>query len=241
MPSLLQDRPDTQPTGSERSGRRPARRRRLVRLAAVGIGLAVALPLADRAFDLLPGWGNPLEQEVVDRSTPPLMLALADLEEYHAATGTFQVVIDQERDTPYVPSVISGERTTFLATGSVDAHVDFGDLGAEEVQVSTDRRSVSIALPAAQLGEASVDPDNSRVLDRDRGLVERVGGVFEENPTSEGEFYVLAEQRLEAAAAESDLLVRAEDNTRDMLTALARSMGFEQVTVTFAPAPGEAG
>ena len=241
MPNLLQDRPDAQPTGTERSGRRPARRRRLVRVAAAGIGLAVALPLADRAFDLLPDWGNPLEQEVVDRSTPPLMLALADLEEYHAATGTFQVVIDQERDTPYVPSVISGERTSFLATGSVDAHVDFADLGAEGVEVSEDRRAVTIALPAPQLGEATVDPDNSRVLDRDRGLVERIGGVFEENPTSEGEFYVLAEQRLEGAAAESDLLVRAEGNTRDMLTALARSMGFEQVTVTFAPAPGEAG
>ncbi len=238
MPSLLQDRnPDVHPAGSTR---RP-RRRVPVRLLAAGVGLLVLVPLADRAFDLLPSWDNPFAQDVVDRSTPPLMLALEDLDEYHAATGTFQVVLDQERDTPYLPSAISGERTTFLATGSVDAYVDFRDLGAQGVEVSADRRSVTLALPAPQLGEATVDPDNSRVLDRDRGLLERIGGMFEENPSSEGAFDSLAEQRLEDAAADSDLLVRAEDNTRDMLTALARSMGFEQVTVTFAPAPGQAG
>jgi hypothetical protein len=237
MPSLLQDRnPDVQ------TPERPRRPRRLpVRLIAAGVGLVVLVPLADRAFDFLPSWDNPFQQEVVDRSTPPLMLALEDLDEYHAATGTFQVVLDQERDTPYVPSVISGERTTFLATGTVDAYVDFRGLGAQGVEVSPDRRSVTIALPAPQLGEATVDPDTSRVLDSDRGLVERISGVFEDNPSSEGMFYSLAEQQLEDAAADSDLLVRAEDNTRDMLTALARSMGFTDVTVTFAAAPGQAG
>ncbi len=241
MPSVLQD---TEPQvagrpSPRRPRRRSARRRWTVRLAAAGIGLAVLIPLADRAFDSLPGWPDPFAQETVDRSTQPLMLALADLNEYHAATGAFQVVLDQERDTPYLPSVISGERTTFLATGSVDASVDFSDLDTRGVEVSADRRSVTISLPAPQLGEASVDPDNSRVLDRDRGLLDRVGDMLEEDPSVEREFWSLAEQQLEAAAAESDLLARAETNTRDMLTALAGSMGFEQVTVTFdAPTAG---
>ena len=233
---LPEKNPDVQQT-ERREVRRPRRRRLPVKLAAAGVGLAVLVPLAGRTFDLLPSWDNPFAQEVVDRSTPPLMLALADLDEYHAATGTFQVVIDRERDTPYLPSVLSGERTTFLATGSVDAYVDFSDLGTQAVRTSADRRSVTISLPAARLGEATVDPDNSRVLDSDRGVLDRIGGMFEDDPSSEGEFYVLAEQRLEAAAAESDLLARGEASTRQMLTALAGSMGFEQVTVTFAAGP----
>ena len=239
MSVLLPARPDVPTPETAQRRRRPARRRWALRLAAAGIGVAVLVPLADRAFDLLPSWDNPLAQEVVDRSTPPLMLALADLEEYHAATGTFQVVIDQERDTPYLPSVISGERTTFLATGSVDAYVDFSTVGAGAVVMSEDRRAVTITLPGARLGEASIDPDNSRVIDRDRGVLDRVGGMFEENPSGEGEFYALAEQRLEGAAASSDLVGRGEENTRAMLTALAGSMGFEQVTVTFEAAPAE--
>lgn len=219
----------TTPDRHHRS-RRPVLAAVLAVAVLVVAGLGV---LAGRALDVLPGWTNPLQQQVVDRSTPPLMLALEDLSEYHAASGSFQVVIDQERDTPLVPSVISGERTTFLATGSVDALVDFGGLRDEQVQVSEDRRSVAISLPAPRLGDVRVDPENSRVLDRDRGLLDRVGGMFAENPSAEGEFYVLAEDKLAGAAAGSDLLRRAEENTRSMLTALGRSMGFEQVTVTF--------
>ncbi len=236
MSTLLQDR-TTDDSISAPKGRAPRRRRVPVKLIAAGVGVALLVPFGDRLIDAIPGWLNPFDQEVVDRSTPPLMLALEDIEEFHAATGTFQVVIDQERDTRYLPSVISGERVTFLATGSVDAYVDFADVAAQGVEMAPDRRSVEITLPAPQLGEATIDPDNSRVVDRDRGLLDRIGGMFEENPSSEAEFYALAEQRLEGAAADSDLLARAEDNTRDMLTALGRSMGFDEVTVTFEPAP----
>lgn len=222
---------------SSRPVRRRARRAVLLRLVGAGVGLGLLVALAGRAVDLVPNWDNPLRQEVVDRSTPPLLLALDDLSEYHAATGTFQVVIDQERDTRYLPSVISGERVTFLATGSVDALVDFSAVAAPQVRTSPDRRSVTVSLPAPQLGRVRVDPAASRVLDRDRGVLDRVGSMFEESPSSEAELYLLAEQRLAGAADESDLLRRAEDNTRQMLTAMARSFGFEQVTVTFgAPA-----
>ena len=204
-----------------------------VRLLAAAVGVAVVVPLAWRGVDLLPTWENPLRQEVTESATSPLMLALDDLSEYHAATGTFQVVVDRERDTRYVPSFISGERTSFLATGNVDALVDFTGLDTDRIHVSPDRRAVTISLPAPTLGQVRVDPDNSRVLHRDRGIVDRVGGVFEDNPSPEGELYVHAEERLADAAAQSDLLDRAEVNTRAMLTALARSLGFEDVTVTF--------
>jgi hypothetical protein len=201
-----------------------------VRLIAAVVGLALVVLAVDRVGDWISGWGDPLEQRVVDRSTPPLLLALDDLSEYHAATGSFQVVVDQERDTPWVPSAISGERTRFLATGSVDAFVDFSALDERRVTVSGER--VTLTLPAPRLADADIDPDNSRVLDRDRGVVERVGGMFDDGD-DQGELYALAEDKLAAAAAGSDLRDRAEQNTRDMLTGLIRSLGYDRVTVSF--------
>ena len=38
-----------------------------------------------------------------------------------------------------------------------------------------------------------------------------------------------------AAAAQSDLTARAADNTRSMLTGMAKSFGYDAVTVTFDP------
>lgn len=234
MSNLLEER--TRPIDHPEVVQQPrhnGHRRTPLRLIGAAIGLVVIVPLAFRGVDLLPSFDNPVKERVVDRSTPPLMLALEDLSEYRAATGTFQVVIDQEKDRRYIPSIISGERTTFLATGTVDASVDFSDLGADRVQMSADRRTVSIALPAPRLDKVRIDPSKSRVLDRDRGVVQRVGSMFDDNASGEGELYSLAEKKVSKAAAKSDLQRRAQDNTRAMLTSLTRSLGFTRVTITF--------
>ena len=232
MPTLLQTRPLP---GSPA----PRRRRRVRRgLLAAGIGAALLVPAGFRIADWVPDAPG---QEVTDSSTTPLLLALEDLSEYHAATGTFQVVVDREVDTRYVPSVISGERVSFLATGTADAYVDFEGLDAGRVTLSPDGTSATIELPAPRLGEVRIDPAESRVLDRDRGLVERVGDAVGDDPVDDTELYALAEDRLAAAAGASDLRERAEDNTRTMLTGLAGALGVDRVEVTFEEPADSAG
>jgi len=232
MPTLLKDRPVVEALAS-----RPRRRRVPVRLIAVGVGVAVAVPLVDGVGDWVRSWADPTEPKVIDHSPAPLLLALEDLSEYHAATATFRVDVDREIDTPWLPSAISGERVTFQATGSADASVDFDGLDADAVTLSPDGTSATIVLPAPEISDVRIDPEQSRVVDRDRGLVERVGAVFVENPTDDSALYALAEDKLSAAAAQSDLLARAERNTRDMLTTLGRSLGVDEVTVEFEDAP----
>lgn len=237
MPAQLQDRPVDAPPAP-----RPLSRRRVPkRVIAAGIGVAVAVPLVNGVGDWIAGWGNPLEPEVVDRSTPALLLALDDLSEYHAATADLQVMVDVEVDTPWLPAVISGERVHFLATGTADAYVDFEGLDAGAVTLSPDGESATIVLPAPELSEVRIDPELSRVVDRDRGLVERLGDAFQENPSDDSELYALAERHLAAAARQSDVIDRAESNTRDMLTTLATSLGVERVTVDFEEPAGDAG
>ena len=233
MPTLF----DSRPAPVEPAARR--RRRVPLRLVAAGVGVAVLVPAGMKVADWLPG--NPFGQDVVDRSTTPLLLALEDLDEYHAATGTFQVVVDQETDTRYVPSVISGERTQLLATGTADAYVDFAALDEGAVSLSADGATATIELPAPQLDEVRIDREESRVLDRDRGLVERIGDAVTEDPVDDSALYALAEDRLATAAARSDLRERAETNTRTMLTGLARSLGVDEVEISFAATDESAG
>jgi Protein of unknown function (DUF4230) len=231
MPSTLQPAPIPSFRGT--------RRRRRTMLVAAVAGVALLVPVGIGVSDALDRWtAPPPAEQTVDRSPAPLLLAMRDIAQYHAASGTFQVLVDVEHDTPYLPPAISGERTTFFATGNVDAQVDFASIGPDAVSVSPDRRSATISLPAPTLAPAVIDPAQSRVVGRERGLAQRVGDAIKDNPTDDSALYSLAAAKLDAAAAQSDLSARAADNTRRMLTGLAGSLGYDSVTVTFdAPAP----
>jgi hypothetical protein len=187
---------------------------------------------------LLVGWLassllEPGRQDQTDRSTPVVLEAMADLSAYKAATGSFQVVVDREKDVNMVPSFLAGERTLMVATGQVDAEVDFSSLGPDAVKVSEDRTSVEIVLPHAQLSPAQLDNSRTYVAERQRGLVDRIGEALSSSPGDDQELLQQAEEELQRAAAGTELRQRAEDNTTSMLTSLLGSLGFEQVTVRF--------
>jgi hypothetical protein len=179
---------------------------------------------------------NPFGSDTEDRSQPVLVKSLENLSDYHAATANMQVVVDVEEDARLLPSFIKGERTLFVAAGTVDAAVDFRGLAKDPdaVKVSDDRRSVRLTLPAPKLLEPQLDPDRSRVYDRDRGVLDRVEDAVSDRPGDEQPLYQLAEDKLAAAAAaDPRLLQTAERNTRAMLEGLLRGLGFEKITIDF--------
>jgi Protein of unknown function (DUF4230) len=204
-------------------------------LATGAIVAVLVIAVAAWLFGLVPGLESPFGQRSVDRSPPAVLRSLADLHEYRAATGHFETIVDLEHDTKYVPRLISGDRTLFVAVGNVDAGVDFSGLDARALDVSRDRRSVTVTLPHARLLEPHVDAARSHVVDRRRGLIDRVESVFQDSPTGERELYLLAQRKLAAAARDpaSGLAPAAERNTRDILTRLLGGLGFERVTVRF--------
>jgi Protein of unknown function (DUF4230) len=182
----------------------------------------------------LPSFGNPFRTETVDRSSPVVLESIQDLRRFTAASGHFEVIVDIEKDTQFVPSQLRGERVLFVAVGNVDAGVDFTNLEEDAVKVSDGRRTVELELPHAEFFEARVDPERSYVYDRDRGLIDRVASIFQDNPTSERELYRLAEDKLRSAAEDkSGILVRAERNTRQMLRGLMEALGFTSITIRF--------
>jgi Protein of unknown function (DUF4230) len=218
---------------------RPPGPRLPLRLAAAVVVLLALLLGLSRLTDLRlwPSLPNPFASREVDRSQPVLLKAIEDLRVYKAATGNFQVLVDLEESSKGIPLAVKGERTLFVAAGSVDAEVDFSTIGQGAIRVSGDGRSVQVTLPRARLTEARIDPDSSYVFTRERGLLDRLGSVLSDNPTSERRLYQLAEDRLEAAATQSGLVERAEQNTRAMLQSMLRSLGYRDVTVTFRDPP----
>jgi hypothetical protein len=200
----------------------------------------VMLPIIGIAFlvNRWPGFGNPFAERTVDRSQPVLLQSIRDLSRFEGASGNFQVVVDMEKDAAFLPSIIRGERTLFVGAGSVDAYVDFSRIGDDAVTVSADQKSATIRLPSAQLEQAALDNKRSYVFAQQRGFLNRVEGFLSSNPDSQRQLYALAQEKITAAARETELVARAEQNTRLMLEGLLKSLGFEKVTVVFTP-PGK--
>jgi hypothetical protein len=230
------DRMPNDKDSSTAASSRGTRSRSARLVAALGVGLLLVLG-AGRLGDLLPSLPNPFGTESVDRSQPPLLESLVDLSEYRAASANFQVIVDQEKDAKWLPAAIRGERAVFLAVGEVDAQIDFSHLDERSLTVSEDRRSARIVLPAPTLSKPRIHPEESRVVARQRGLLDRVGSMFSDSPTSERPLVLAAEGKMRTAGAESDLRARAEENTRRMLERMLHSLGYTSVSVTFAPSP----
>jgi hypothetical protein len=195
---------------------------------AAGIVLAVFVLLG--AVGVLPDIDNPFSTEREQRDSPAILEALEDVSDYTAATANVRTSFDIE-DESILPDFLLGETISFEAYGSVDGVVDFSGLTEDAIVIEGDR--VTITLPEPRATNVRVDPEESRVVDVDRGLLDRFGDLFTDDAVNEGELYAVAEDRLADAAAESDLLVRSEENTETFLTALLKQLGYDQVDVVF--------
>jgi hypothetical protein len=203
-------------------------------VVVIGLAIVGGFVLLGWVRDLIPGFGNPFGTETVDRSGPAVLKSIENLRDFRAASGHFEVIVDVEKDTRFVPAKIKGERVLFVAVGNVDAGVDFTGIEDDAVEVSADRRRVSLELPPATYRPPELDLERSYVYDRDRGALDRLQSLLGDDTGVERELYPLAEQKLEAAARDgSGLLARAERNTRLMLEGLLRSLGFTRVEVRF--------
>lgn len=205
-------------------------------LAIVALVLTVLLLVVAvvQVRNFVQGIGQSVTGKTIDRSGPVVLQSVRDLARYEGAAGNFQVIVDLEKDAAFLPTTIIGQRTLFVAVGSVNAYVDFSSLTKDAITVGADRQAVDVRLPHAALDKPNLDHQHSYVFAQERGIVDRVRTFFDQAPNEQAELYRVAEQKIGDAATQSGLTARAEANARMMLQDLLHSLGFKQVTITYA-------
>jgi hypothetical protein len=198
------------------------------------LAVVVAIVLGMTVIGVLPHLKNPFGSRTTDRSQPALLKSIQDMSRFVAAQGNFQVIVDVQNDKKYIPDFLVNDRTLFVAAGSVEAYVDFGSIGQGAIQESADHKTVQIKLPAPQLNKPSIDHDKSYVFAQQKGVLNHLGDVFNNDPNKLQQLYQLGEQKITDAARDSELAQRAEENTRKMLDGMLRSLGYTSITITFA-------
>lgn len=208
-------------------------RSRLLPALLTGAGLVVAVIIA-QSLSLLPQFSNPVKEKEVDRSAPPLLLSLEDQADLHAASGNIQVLVDRELDVRYVPGFIAGRRIVYQAVGSADGVVSLSEVKSRiVVDQETDERTVIFTVPPARLSEVQLDLKESKVVESNSGLFNKIADFFRDNPGELQELQKMGIDKIEAAALESGVLDLAERNARTTLTDLAERAGADNVVVEF--------
>jgi hypothetical protein len=216
----------------------PAQRRggmlRVLAFTGVVFVAIVGLCLGLRAVNLVPGFDNPFADKETDRSQPVLLQSMRDLSRYVAADGSFQVIVDLQESKENIPEFLVNQRTLFVGSGSVEAYVDFSSLTEGAIEVDEETNTARITLPAPQLSQAALDMQRSYVVAEERGLLNRIGDAFEDDPNQQQRVYQEAQKRITEAARTSGLDQRARENTQKMLESLLARLGYTTVTVTYA-------
>lgn len=208
-------------------------RSRIFPAVVTGLVLVVAL-IAASALSLFPKVSNPIREKEVDRTGPAVLKSLDDLADYHASTAEIQTTVDIEKDVSWVPGFFAGERYTYLAIGEIDGVVDLSAIDTRTVVISgTSEKVVTVIVPPAHLSKVTLDVERSKIIAHDRGLANRVSDFFAKNPDELDDVQKKSIPKLESAAAETEVLERAEKNTRTFLTAIVKSAGADKVIVKF--------
>ncbi len=176
---------------------------------------------------------NPFRSFQTDRSQPALLKSIRDVSQYHAAVGNFEVVIDVEDGVGWIPGIIAGRRTLFVAAGTVNTYVDLSGIADKDLTLSPDGKSVTVRLPEAQLDKPNLDHDRSYVFSQDRGVLNQIADAIE--VPQQAQFFKLAETKMTTAAEASELRKQASANTQAMLTGMFGALGIQVTFVDRAP------
>ena len=195
-------------------------------LAFVIVFVSVGLGIGISRFDFMervPVLGSLLEEKPARTTTGPVVVeGIKDLDQLATVRWTESVPVTKESGGDALDRLFNGEKVLVIATGNVEAGVDLGEIGKDDVSVNGE--SVTINLPEPQILSASLDEKKTSVYDRDFSPL----NIRPDDDLVE-EARRRAVQKIEDAARENGILDAAEQNARDSIRAFVTSLGFEKV------------
>jgi hypothetical protein len=158
-----------------------------------------------------------------------IVQAINDLTRLETASFEFQQVVTAETNREILWGAL-GESIIFVGYGKVYAGVDLARMSVNDLQV-LDPVTVQIHLPPAEIFAdiPVLDTERSYVADRNTGILKRA------DPELETQVRRAAEQAIKEAAAESQILARADYNAQEYMRAFLQGLGFTNVIFMASP------
>jgi hypothetical protein len=130
-------------------------------------------------------------------------------------------IVTGERENPFLPNFLAGDRILLLVHGEAVAGIDFSSLKSGDVSIQG--KNIRLRLPQPQLFSTRLDSDKTRVYSRQTGLLVPVDPDLESRVRQE------AEHQLQEAALQDGILRTAQQNAHSTIMSLLTGLGFEKV------------
>jgi len=121
----------------------------------------------------------------------------------------------------YLWPTYDNSRVILVARGIVKAGIDFSQMQPGDVRISGNK--IVLRLPPAQITDAYLDDQNTRVIEHNTGFLRPFNKDLEQTTRQN------AIDDIRRAARSSGILKDAEDRARAQLTHLGRQLGFEEI------------
>jgi hypothetical protein len=162
-------------------------------------------------------------QTSINVSQPTVVRQIQRLQRLETVTYTMDKIISGERDNPYLPKFLAGDRLLLVVHGEVIGGVDLAKVQPSDVVVHGE--AITFHLPQAEIFSTVIDNAKTRVYSRDTGL------FTSPDPNLESEVREEAERQLQQAALQDGILKTADQNARNTLTSMLKGFGFVQIDI----------
>jgi hypothetical protein len=164
---------------------------------------------------------NPSLRFGTDRAA--VITQIQALSRLETASFTIDKIIEAGTDYNKLNQILFGDKLLLIAHGEVIAGFDLSKMEAKDfLGVGS---SITINLPAPQIFSVRLDNNQTRVFDRDQGLLTKG------NLNLEAEARQQAEQSIREAACAGNILNTAENNAKNQLEIIFKAAGFTEVVV----------
>jgi hypothetical protein len=192
--------------------------------------MGIANPLAQLS-SRIPGVSAIASPTPTIRSSASVILRMQQLNRLETTSYTVEKVIEAGIEGNAFENLLFGDRLLLIANGTVVAGLDLSLLQPSDITLSEDGKIITIRLPPVQIFSATLDNTNTRVYDREKGLL----------ATTDKDLETIARQTAEAeilqAACEADIMERATTDARRSVEQLLRMLDFERVEIVADPVP----
>jgi hypothetical protein len=163
----------------------------------------------------------------IDISRPAVIRQIKGLHRLETSSYAVDKIIEAGTDGNVFQNLLYGDRILLVAHGTVVAGVDLQQLNDDDVAVNGS--TLRVTLPASQILSTTLDADQTKVFDRDMGLLSKGDKDLESRARAS------AAEQIKAAACQDGILQRAADQAIIRIKQMYEMVGFEKVEVT-APA-----